>query len=101
MTNKMSNKMKTLAVGAAMTCLLGGGATAVLLPGIASGAVAKNGVEDVAGHAKHTGLDPAGHAKHTGLDPAGHAKHTGLDPIGHAQKKQGVVVIRIRPVGRA
>jgi hypothetical protein len=32
---EMSAKMKALATGAAITCVLGGGAAAVLLPGVA------------------------------------------------------------------
>ena len=44
-----NNKMKTLAVGAAMTLVLGAGAAAVLMPSMASAAVARQGSDDTLG----------------------------------------------------
>jgi hypothetical protein len=116
MTMNKSNKMKALVVSAAMTALLGGGVTAVLLPGIASGAVAKGTGIDAPGHIKHTGIDPVGvaqkkhgvlvvrpvgRAKNTGVDAAGHIKHTGIDPVGHAKHLGVDLVPHINAVGHA
>ncbi len=72
MTRTKSNKMKALAASAAITCVLGGGAAAVLLPSVASASVAIHGADDPAGHASHGADDPAGHARHGADDPIGH-----------------------------
>jgi hypothetical protein len=85
MTMTKSNKMKKLAVGAALTCLLGGGLTSVLVPSFASATVAKHSADDPAGHARHSADDPKGHAKHGADDPKGHARHGADDPKGHAR----------------
>ena len=80
--------MKALAVGAAMTLVLGAGATALLMPS-ASAAVATHGADDTLGHVRHSGADdtlrappqqrtvrPAGHGAD---DTLGHARHSGTD----------------------
>jgi hypothetical protein len=48
MTRLSSNRIKALAVGAAITCMLGGGV------GVAN---ASQGADDAPGHLQHTGLD--------------------------------------------
>jgi hypothetical protein len=86
MTRKISKRMKALAVGAAITGVLGGGAAAVLLPGVA---VASQGADDTVGHVRHSqgADDAAGHVRHSqgADDPVGHVRHArgGDDPIGH------------------
>ena len=62
MTRTKSNKMKALAAGAAITCILGGGAVAVLLPSIASASVMSRSADDTVGHARHGADDTAVHA---------------------------------------
>ena len=73
MTRNISNKMKALTVGPAISCVLGGGAAAVLLPGVA---VASQGADDAVGHVRHSqGADDAvGHVRHAqgADDAAGH-----------------------------
>ena len=88
----MSNRMKTLAVGAAMTFVLGGGATAVLLPGFASASVTTHGADDVVGHAGHGADDVAGHPQHAAEHLVVHAKksvavakHGADDTVGEAK----------------
>ena len=77
-----SNKMKTLAVGAAMTLVLGAGVAAVLMPSMASAAVARQGSDDTLGHVR-IGV-AVGHARHSGLDDVvGHARHGADDGVGH------------------
>jgi len=83
MTRTKSNKMKALAVSAAITCVLGGGAAAVLLPSVASASVAIHGADDPVGHLRHGADDPVAHASHGADDPVGHARHGADDPIGH------------------
>jgi hypothetical protein len=56
MNTTKSNKMKSLAVGAAMTLVLGAGAIALFMPS-ASAAVARHGADDTLGHARHSGTD--------------------------------------------
>jgi hypothetical protein len=46
MTRKISNRMKALTAGVAISCVLGGGAAAVLLPGVA---FASQGADDTVG----------------------------------------------------
>ena len=63
MTRTKSYRMKAMAVGAAMTLLLGAGA--------ASAAVARHGADDGVGHVRHSGADDAvGHVRHSGADDA-------------------------------
>ena len=59
MTGTQSNRMKELAVGAAMilALVLAGGATAVLLPSVASATDAGQGTNGVVSHVWHTGAD--------------------------------------------
>jgi hypothetical protein len=59
MTSTKSERMKALAVGAATAIVLGGGATAVLMPSIASAAGARQGAADAVGHVRHSGADDA------------------------------------------
>ena len=86
MTRKISNKMKALTAGAAISCVLGGGAAAVLLPGVA---VASQGADDPIGHIRHGqgADDPVGHVRHAqgADDPVGHVRHGqgADDPVGH------------------
>jgi hypothetical protein len=56
MTTTKSKRMKALAVGAAMTLVLGAGATVLLAPP-ASAAVARHGADDTLGHVRHSGTD--------------------------------------------
>jgi len=74
MTTNKSNGMKKLAVGVALTFLLGGGATAVLLPSFASAAVTT-----------HSSDDPAGHVRHGADDPVSHNRHGADNGVGHVQ----------------
>lgn len=68
MTTTKTNKMKALAVGAAMTLVLGAGATVLLVPS-ASAAVARQGADDTLGHVRHSGAgDTPGHVRHSGTD---------------------------------
>jgi hypothetical protein len=83
MTMTKSNKMKTLAAGAALTCLLGGGATSILVPTFASAAVAKHSADDPKNHGKHGADDPKNHGKHGADDPKNHGKHGADDPKNH------------------
>ena len=63
-----SNRMKALAVGAAMTVVLGAGATVLFMPS-ASAAVTRQGANDTAGHVRHSGADDTlGHVRHSGTD---------------------------------
>jgi hypothetical protein len=62
MTNTKSNKMKKLAAAVTMTFVLGGGATAVLLPTFASATVASRSSDDPASHVKGSDDGPM-HAK--------------------------------------
>jgi hypothetical protein len=48
----MTNTMKKLAAAVTMTFVLGGGATAVLLPTVAGATVASHGADDPATHVK-------------------------------------------------
>jgi hypothetical protein len=86
MTRNISKKMKALTAGAAITCVLGGGAAAVLLPGVA---FASQGADDAVGHVRHAqgADDPVGHVRHAqgADDPVGHVRHAqgADDPIGH------------------
>jgi hypothetical protein len=50
------NRMKSLAVGAAVTVVLGAGATVLLVPS-ASAAVARQGADSTPGHVRHSGTD--------------------------------------------
>ena len=60
MTKNTGNRMKTLAAGAAITCVLGGGVAATLLPGFASAAAAARGADDPVGHVRQArGADDA------------------------------------------
>ena len=72
MTDMTSTRIKKLAVGATITFMLGGGATALLVPTFASATIANKGVDDPAGHAKQGADDPAGHAKQGADDVVGH-----------------------------
>ena len=101
MTKTKSNRIKALAAGAAITCVLGGGAAAVLLPSFASASVATSqgaddavghlrqaqGADDAVGHIRQArGADDAvGHIRQArGADDAvGHVRHGGDDPVGH------------------
>ena len=99
MTMTKSNRMKKLAVGAAMTLALGGGAVAVLQPTLASAAVASQGADDPVGHVRHGADDLVGHVassasvatprvslpRHGADDPAGHVRHGADDVVGHAR----------------
>ena len=86
MTRKISKRIKALAAGAAITCVLGGGAAAVLLPGVA---FASQGADDTVGHVRHSqgADDAAGHVRHSqgADDPVGHVRHArgADDSIGH------------------
>lgn len=83
MNKNLSKRMKTLAAGAAITCVLGGAATVVMLPSVA---VASQGADDSAGHVRHSGDDAVGHIRHGqgADDPAGHIRHSGNDDgVGH------------------
>jgi len=57
-----------------LTFLLGGGATAVLLPSFASAAVTT-----------HSSDDPAGHVRHGADDPVSHNRHGADNGVGHVQ----------------
>ena len=57
-----SFRIKAMAVGAAMTLVLGAGA--------ASAAVARHGADDGVGHVRHSGDDAVGHVRHSGADDA-------------------------------
>jgi len=83
MTGTKSNKMKALAAGAAITCILGGGAVAGLLPSIASASVVSRSADDTVGHARHGADDPIAHASHSADDAVAHASHAD-DPVAHA-----------------
>jgi hypothetical protein len=72
MNTTKTNKMKALAVNAAMTLVLGAGATALPMPS-ASAAVARDGADHTVGHVRHSGTD----------DTLGHAKHRADDGVGH------------------
>jgi hypothetical protein len=86
MTRKISNRMKALTAGVAISCVLGGGAAAVLLPGVA---FASQGADDTVGHVRHSrgADDTVGHIRHGrgADDPVGHVRHArgADDPIGH------------------
>jgi hypothetical protein len=56
MNSTKSHRMKALAVGAAMTLVLGAGATVLFMPS-ASAAVATHSAEDTPGHVRHSGAD--------------------------------------------
>jgi hypothetical protein len=56
MTATKTNRMKALAVGAAMTLVLGAGATVLFAPS-ASAAVATHVADDTPGHVRHSGTD--------------------------------------------
>jgi hypothetical protein len=58
----MTNTMKKLAAAVTMTFVLGGGATAVLLPTVAGATVASHGADDPATHVKGADDGPL-HAK--------------------------------------
>ena len=83
MTRTKSNRMKALAAGAAITVVLGGGATAVFLPSFASAAVPSHSMDDLGGHESHGADDAVGHVSHGADDPVGHARHGADDPVGH------------------
>ena len=102
MTTNKSNGMKKLAVGVALTFVLGGGATAVLLPSFASAAVTTHSSDDPAGHVRHGADDAVSHAtpststskslssddsvkaaRHGSDDAVAEAKHGADDPAGH------------------
>src|SRR3954466_8728462 len=88
MTTTKSRRIRVLAIGAAASCVLAGGATAALVPSVANAVVAKHGVVDTQNDdrlvvAKHGADDPAGHVRGGGADdPVGHARHGGDDPAG-------------------
>ena len=83
MTRNIRNRTKMLAVGAAITCALGGGATGLLLqPGLASATVARHGADDPVGHVRQArGADDAvGHVRQArGAD----------DAVGHVRQGSG------------
>ena len=83
MTTTKSNRMKALAAGAAITCLLGGGAVAFGLPSFASASIASHGADDPIVHASHGADDPVGHLRHGADDLVGHLRHGADDPAGH------------------
>ena len=86
MTRTQSNKMKKLAVGAAMTLalVLAGGATAVLLPSAASAADTTQGTNVVVSHVWHTGADVmVAHVQHNLSDNmVGQVHRFGDDVVG-------------------
>jgi hypothetical protein len=76
MNSTKSHRMKALAVGAAMTLVLGAGATVLFMPS-ASAAVAGHGADDTLGHVRSSGsVRPAGHGVD---DTLGHVRHGGTD----------------------
>jgi len=113
MTANKSNGMKKLAVGVALTFVLGGGATAVLLPSFASAAVTTHSSDDPAGHVRH-GADDAvahstpstSHSKSTSSvstsksgssdDSATEAKHGSDDAVSEARRGSDDAVAEAR-----
>ena len=86
MTGTQSNRMKELAVGAAMilALVLAGGATAVLLPSAASATDAGQGTNVVVSHVWHTGADVmVAHVQHSFSDNmVGQVHRFGDDVVG-------------------
>jgi hypothetical protein len=107
MTMTKSNKTKRLALSAAMTLVLGGGATALLLPSFASASVATHSANDSVAHLRHGADDLGGasnsiaeaahrraealihHDSHGADDPAGHVRHGADDVVGHVRHGVG------------
>jgi hypothetical protein len=82
MTTTKSNRMKSLAVGAAMTLVLGAGATVLFMPS-ASAAVAGHGTDNTLGHVRSSGsVRPAGHGAD---DTLGHVRHSGRGAVRQAR----------------
>jgi hypothetical protein len=81
MTQTKSNKMKALAAGAAITCVLGGGAVAFGLPSFASASIASHGADDAIVHVSQGADDPAGHD--AADDKAVTRSQVSDDPAGH------------------
>jgi hypothetical protein len=76
MTTTKTNKMKALAVGAAMTLALATGATVLFVPS-AHAAVARSGADEALGHVRSSGtVRPDGHGDD---DTLGHVRHSGTD----------------------
>ena len=95
MTRNTGKRMKTLAAGAAITCVLGGGVAAVLLPGVANATVAARGADDAVGHIRQArgADDPVGHIRQArgADDPVGHVRHGrgADDAVGHVRQARG------------
>src|SRR6185503_9314948 len=86
MTTTKTHKMKALAVGAAMTLVLGAGATVLLMPS-ASAAVARPGADAALGHVRSSGrVRPGGHRAD---DTLGHVRHSGIDDTAVPMTRSG------------
>jgi|GEM_PF-3761536 len=86
MTTTKTNRMKTVVVGAAMTLMLGAGATVLFMPS-ASAAVARQGADDTPGHLRSSGtVRPAGHGAD---DTLGHVRHSGSDDTAVPMTRSG------------
>jgi hypothetical protein len=92
MTINRSNRMKKLAVGVAMTMVVGGGVSAVLLPTFAGASAASHGADDPAGHLGGGLDDGAGHLRHGNDDAAGHVRNSNDDAAGHVRHSNDDVV---------
>ena len=104
--------MKALAVGAAMTLVLGAGATVLLMPS-ASAAVARPGPDAALGSVRHSGADDTlGHLRSSGRvrpgghradDTLGHVRHSSTDDTAAPMTRSGTsapaVAQSVRPGG--
>jgi len=98
MTTTKTHKMKALAVGAAMTLVLGAGATVLLMPS-ASAAVARPGADAALGPVRHSRADDTlGHLRSSGRvrpgghradDTLGHVRHSGIDDTAVPMTRSG------------
>jgi hypothetical protein len=81
MSSMMSNRIKALAVGVAITCALGGGA-AVLLPSFANAAPVRHSLDPSLGYVSHTAHDAAaGHVRRSADDAPDHIRGDGPEGV--------------------
>jgi hypothetical protein len=89
-----TTKMKSLAVGAAMTLVLCAGATALLMPAIAN-AAAEHHTDDMLAQIRHNRtkdtVSPVRQARQGADDTLGHLRHSGVDDtVGHLRSSGAV-----------
>lgn len=89
MSTTKTNRMKALAVGAAMTLVLGAGASVFFIPS-ASAAVASHSADDTLGHVRHSGTDDVA-APVTGSGTSAAAAAPSVRPGGVSAPRSGTL----------